>query len=42
MADFLSRIFNGSAVSLVQHLVDNGSINLDQVEEIVRSRETAE
>jgi BlaI family transcriptional regulator, penicillinase repressor len=42
VADFLARIFSGSAVSLVQHLVDNGSINLDQVEEIVRSRETAE
>lgn len=42
VADFLARIFQGSAVSLVQYLVDNGSINLDQVEEIIRSRETAE
>lgn len=42
VADFLARIFQGSAVSLVQYLVDNGSINLDQVEEIIRSREAAE
>jgi BlaI family transcriptional regulator, penicillinase repressor len=42
VADFVSHVFNGSAVSLVQHLVDNGSINLDQVEEIVRAREPAE
>jgi len=42
VADFLSRVFNGSAVSLVQHLVHNGSINLDQVEEIVRAHEPAE
>ena len=42
VADFVSRVFNGSAVSLVQHLVDKGSINLDQVEEIVRAHEPAE
>jgi BlaI family penicillinase repressor len=42
VADFVSRVFSGSAVSLVQHLVDTGAINLDQVEEIVRARETAD
>jgi predicted transcriptional regulator len=34
---FIARVFDGSAVALVQHLVDTGAINLDQVEEIARS-----
>jgi predicted transcriptional regulator len=42
VADFVGRVFQGSAVALVQHLVDNGSINLDQVEEIIRAHEAAE